>query len=259
MMKEQNLIRRTLVDMKIAIIGGTNIETLPMRYREQAVSTPYGDVVVFKGKLKEGNEVIFLSRHGVLYANDPSSINYRANIYALHQIGVTHVIGVTSVGACDYALQLGEYCLINDFLDFTKMRYASFEREHRMDLHTGMENVFSSSLNDTLEELILQHGFPYSGRVVYACMEGPRFETAAETRAMRILGGQVVGQTIIPEAPLCRDLGMEYAALGLITNYCTGMTGVVNDVVIEHVMDENREDIFDLCFDLIRRMTTYTE
>ena len=102
--------------MKIAIIGGTNIETLPMRYREQAVSTPYGDVVVFKGKLKEGNEVIFLSRHGVLYANDPGYINYRANIFALHQIGVTHVIGVTSVGACDYALQLGEYCLINDLL-----------------------------------------------------------------------------------------------------------------------------------------------
>ena len=245
--------------MKIAIIGGPNIETLPIRYREQAVSTPYGDVVVFKGKLKEGNEVIFLSRHGVLYARDPSEINYRANIYALHQIGVTHVIGITSVGACDYALHLGEYCLINDFLDFTKQRYSSFEREHRKDLHTVMDNVFSSSLNETLEELISQHGLPYSGRAVYACMEGPRFETPAEARAIRMLGGQVVGQTIIPEAPLCRDLGMEYAALGRITNYCTGMTGVVNDVVIEHVMDENREDIFDLCFDLIRRMTTYTE
>ena len=245
--------------MKIAIIGGTNIETLPMRYREQAVSTPYGDVVVFKGKLKEGNEVIFLSRHGVLYARDPGEINYRANIYALHQIGVTHVIGITSVGACDYSLHLGEYCLINDFLDFTKQRYSSFEREHRIDLHTVMDNVFSNSLNETLEELISQHGLPYSGRAVYACMEGPRFETPAEARAIRMLGGQVVGQTIIPEAPLCRDLGMEYAALGLITNYCTGMTGVVNDVVIEHVMDENRADIFDLCFDLIRRMTTYTE
>ncbi len=203
--------------------------------------------------------MIFLSRHGVLYARDPGEINYRANIYALHQIGVTHVIGITSVGACDYSLHLGEYCLINDFLDFTKQRYSSFEREHRIDLHTVMDNVFSNSLNDTLEELISQHGLPYSGRAVYACMEGPRFETPAEARAIRMLGGQVVGQTIIPEAPLCRDLGMEYAALGLITNYCTGMTGVVNDVVIEHVMDENRDDIFNLCFDLIRRMTTYSE
>lgn len=245
--------------MKIAIIGGTNIETLPIHYKEQAVSTPYGDVVVFKGKLKEGNEVIFLSRHGVLYAHDPGDINYRANIYALHQIGVTHAIGVTSVGACDYSMRLGEYCLINDFMDFTKGRAASFEREHRMALHTGMENVFSESLNTTLEELIRQHGFPYSGRAVYACLEGPRFETAAEARAIRQLGAQVVGQSIVPEAPLCRDLGMEYAAIGMITNYCTGMTGVVTDVVIEHVMDENRADIFDLCFDLIRRVTTYAE
>ena len=245
--------------MKIAIIGGTNIETLPIRYREQAVSTPYGDVVVFKGKLKEGNEVIFLSRHGILYAHDPGDINYRANVYALHQIGVTHAIGVTSVGACDYSMRLGEYCLINDFMDFTKGRPSSFEREHRPALHTGMENVFSESLNNVLEELIRQHGFPYSGRAVYACLEGPRFETAAEARALRMLGAQVVGQSIVPEAPLCRDLGIEYAALGMITNYSTGMTGVVNDVVIEHVMDENREDIFTLCFDLIRRMTTYAD
>lgn len=247
------------IEMRIAIIGGTNIETLPIRYREQAVSTPYGDVVVFRGTLKEGNEVIFLSRHGVLYAHDPGDINYRANVYALHQIGVTHAISVTSVGACDYSLRPGEYCLINDFMDFTKGRASSFEREHRATLHTGMENVFSETLNSTLEELIRQLGLPYSGRATYACTEGPRFETAAEIRALRTLGAQVVGQTVVPEAPLCRDLGIEYAALGLITNYCTGMTGVVTDVVIEHVMDENREDIFRLCFDLIRRMTTYVE
>ena len=90
-------------------------------------------------------------------------------------------------------------------------------------------------------------------------MEGPRFETAAEIRMVRALGAQVVGQSIVPEAPLCRDLGMEYASIGLITNYCTGMTRVVTDVAIEQVMDENRADIFELCFDLIRRMTTYAE
>ena len=240
--------------MKIAIIGGTSIQKLPIRYREQAVSTPYGDVVVFKGKLKEGIEVIFLSRHGVLSADDPGDINYRANVYALHQIGVTHAISVTSVGACDYSFQPGEYCLINDFIDFTKTRPSSFEREHRKALHTGMENVFSPELNEMLQELIHQHGLPYGGRAIYACTEGPRFETAAESRAMRSLGAQVVGQTIVPEAPLCRDLGIEYAAIGLVTNYCTGMTGVVNDEVIDSVMDKNRDNIFAICFDLIRRL-----
>lgn len=245
--------------MKIAIIGGTSIQKLPIRYREQAVSTPYGDVVVFKGKLKEGIEVIFLSRHGVLSADDPGDINYRANVYALYQIGVTHAISVTSVGACDYSFQPGEYCLINDFIDFTKTRPVSFEREHRKALHTVMEKVFSPALNEMLQELIHQHGLPYGGRAVYACTEGPRFETAAECRALRSLGAQVIGQTIVPEAPLCSDLGIEYAAIGLVTNYCTGMTGVVNDEVIDTVMDKNRDNIFSICFNLIRRMMIVPE
>ena len=110
----------------------------------------------------------------------PPDINYRANIYALHSLGVTHIIGLSSVGACDYSFKLGTVCLINDFIDFTKNRILSFEREHRLALHTGMEDVCSPSLSDALEQRILAHDLPYSGRAIYACTEGPRFETAAE-------------------------------------------------------------------------------
>ena len=241
--------------MKIAIIGGTNIETLPIPYHEQAVSTPYGDVIVFHGALEDGVEVIFLSRHGVLYALDPGKINYRANVYALHQLGVTHVVGATSVGTCDYTCHLGNFCLISDFLDFTKSRESSFEREHRQGLHAGMEDVFSPTLSMTLESLIREHSLPYAGRAVYACMEGPRFETAAEIRMLRMLGAQVVGMTIVPEAPLCRELGMEYAALGIVANYCTGMTDEVTDRGIGCIMADRRNDFFQLCFDLVRRLS----
>lgn len=238
--------------MKLAIIGGTNIETLPIPYREQAVSTPYGDVVVFRAALEGGNEVLFLSRHGVLYGLDPGQINYRANVFALHELGVTDVVGVTSVGTCDYTYRLGSLCLITDFLDFTRSRPASFEREHRQSLHTGMEDVFSPRLNDTLERMILARGLPYSGRTIYACTEGPRFETAAEVRMLRMLGAQVIGMTIVPEAPLCRDLGLSYTAIGIVANYCTGMTCEVTDQGIDEVMAQRRDDVFDLCFDLIR-------
>lgn len=238
--------------MKLAIIGGTNIETLPIPYREQAVSTPYGDVVVFRAALEGGNEVLFLSRHGVLYGLDPGQINYRANVFALHELGVTDVVGVTSVGTCDYTYRLGSLCLITDFLDFTRSRPASFEREHRQSLHTGMEDVFSPRLNDTLERMILARGLPYSGRTIYACTEGPRFETAAEVRMLRMLGAQVIGMTIVPEAPLCRDLGLSYTAIGIVANHCTGMTGEVTDQGIDEVMAQRRDDVFDLCFDLIR-------
>lgn len=238
--------------MKFAIIGGTNIEALPIPYREQAVSTPYGDVVVFRAEL-DGVEFLFLSRHGVLYSFDPGQINYRANIYALHCLGVTDVVGITSVGTCDYTHKLGSLCLLSDFLDFTEARPASFEREHRLSLHTGMEEVFSTTLNDKLESIILNRGMRYAGRVIYACTEGPRFETAAEVRMLRMLGAQTIGMTIVPEAPLARDLDMRYAAIGIIANYCTGMTGEVTDFGIDEVMAEHRDAVFELCFDLIRQ------
>ena len=238
--------------MQYAIIGGTNIETLPLPFREEAVSTPYGDVVVLRARLPEGNEVIFLSRHGVLYEHDPTKINYRANIYGLYKLGVTNIIGVTSVGACDYSYKVGCICLLSDFLDFTKGRPSSFERSHRQFLHTGMEDVFDPAMNDRLESLIRQHGLPYAGRAVYACAEGPRFETAAEIRMARTLGAQVTGMTIVPEAPLAKDIGIPYACVGIITNYSTGMTVRVTDADISANMKKCRADVFELCFDIIR-------
>ncbi|MDO4572573.1 MAG: MTAP family purine nucleoside phosphorylase [Clostridia bacterium] len=239
--------------MKCAIIGGTNIEAPPLPYKEEAVATPYGDVVIFRAMLDDGHEVLFRSRHGVLYSFDPPHVNYRANIYALHKLGVTHVVGITSVGACDYAYKLGSLCLLNDFLDFTQNRQSAFDREHRLHDHTGMENVFDPELNETLERLILERGISYSGRAIYACTEGPRFETAAEARMLRMLGAQIIGMTIIPEAPLARDLGMRYAAIGIIGNYCTGMSAAISDESIDEIVQGMRQQIFELCFDLIRR------
>lgn len=241
--------------MKYAIIGGTNMENPPLAYREDIVGTPYGDVVLYRGALDCGTEILFRSRHGVLYRNDPPDINYRGNIYALHQLGVTHVIGLSSVGACDYAFKLGTVCLVNDFIDLTKHRICSFNREHRLQLHTGMEDVCSPDLNDKLEQRILKAGLAYSGRAIYACTEGPRFETAAEVRMIRMLGAQITGMTLVPEAPLCRELGMQYAAIGIVSNYDTGMTSYVRDDDIGSITAKMRDDVFHLCFDLIREKT----
>ena len=241
--------------MKYAIIGGTNMEALPIPYREEAIGTPYGDVVIFRGMLDCGQEVIFRYRHGVLFRHDPPDINYRANIYAMHMLGVTHIIGLSAVGACDYGFKLGTVCLINDFIDLTKNRPVSFEREHRLALHTGMEDVCNPELNDALEQLILQRKIPYSGRAIYACVEGPRFETAAEVRMIRMLGAQIIGMTLVPEAPLARELGMNYSAIGIVTNYSTGMTSYVTDDGIGCVMNEMRDQVLDICFDLIKSKT----
>ncbi len=238
--------------MKYAIIGGNNVEALPIPYKEELIKTPYGDIVIFRGMLDCGEEVIFRYRHGVLSRHDPPDINYRANIYAMHMLGVTHIIGLSSVGACDYACKLGTLCLVSDFIDLTKSRPRSFERERRLALHTGMEDVFNPELNDALERLILEKNLPYSGRAIYCCTEGPRFETAAEVHMMRMLGAQIIGMTLVPEAPLARDLGMNYSAIGIISNYATGMMSYVTDEDISTVMGTMRAKVFDVCFDLIR-------
>lgn len=239
--------------MKFAIIGGSNIETLPIPYQEEIISTPYGDVVLFRAKLSNGIEVLFRARHGVLTPYDPSFINYRANVYALYRIGVTHIIGLTSVGSCDPTFELGSLCLLSDYIDFTRQRPMCFEREHRKFLHAPMEDVFDPEISDMLEQRIQARNLPYAGRTVYACTEGPRFETASEVRMLRGFGAQVVGMTIVPEAPLARELGLSYSAIGVVANYCTGVSSIpVADENIAEVMADTRGDVFDVCFDLIR-------
>ena len=236
--------------MQYGIIGGTYIESLPEPYTEEAVSTPYGDIVVMRKELPGGNNVYFMSRHGVLYEHEPSRINYRANIYGLYKLGVTNVIGLSSVGACDYSYKLGSLCLLSDFIDFTKERTTCFERAHRLHLHTGMEDVFDPELTDRIERAIKLRELAYSGRAIYACTEGPRFETAAEIRMLRMLGAQVVGMTIVPEAPLARSIGLKYASIGIITNYCTGMTVELRDESIRDVVRQCKSDVVDLCLTL---------
>lgn len=240
--------------MYFAIIGGTNIDTLPIPSRQETVSTPYGDVLLSRANIPDGPEFVFLIRHGASALTDHSQVNYRANIFALESVGVTDVIGITSVGACDYSYKLGTMCLLTDFLDFTKSRPSSFERKYRKSLHIGMEDVFNPALSDALEAEIGEMEIPYSGRAIYACSEGPRFETAAEIRALRMMGAQVTGSTIVPEAPLCRELEINYSAVGIIANRCTGMTSYVTDDQIDEVMASIRGRIFDLCFNTIRKM-----
>ncbi|MBQ2770247.1 MAG: MTAP family purine nucleoside phosphorylase [Clostridia bacterium] len=237
--------------MKYGIIGGTYIESIPGPYVERAVSTPYGDIVVLERQLDNGDTMYFLSRHGVMYEHEPSRINSRANVYGMYKLGVTHLIGITSVGACDYSYKLGSYCLLSDFLDFTKTRNSSFERAHRLSLHTGMEDVFDPDLTDALERAIKRRNLAYSGRGVYACIDGPRFETAAETRMLRLLGAQIVGATIVPEAPLAKSIGMRYACLAIISNHCTGMAAELRDEAIKEVVRQCRTDAVELCFDLV--------
>ncbi|HPF53959.1 MAG TPA: MTAP family purine nucleoside phosphorylase [Eubacteriales bacterium] len=237
--------------MKYAIIGGSTIEALTLPYEILHIETPYGDVDVVEACALDGTQFCFLTRSGFFDRKDACDVNYRANIFALKECGVTNIISISNVGTCDYSHKIGSSCLLCDFIDFTRGRQSSFLREHRVTKHAGMENVFDDVMNDELEALMVRDDVPYSGRVIYAGANGPRFETSAEVRMLRMLGAQVVGLTIVPEAPLAAEIGIAYASIGIISNYATGMAADLTEESIVEVVDAYKGRAFQIALKLI--------
>ena len=238
--------------MKYAIIGGKP-EDLQRPYTTATIITPYGDATLCRVQLKNGDEAVFIARHGFYDTVDARDVNYRANIFALSQYDVTHVISITAVGTCDHAHKAGQYCLISDFIDFTKHRESSFAPEHRQKKHVGMEEVFDPTLTKNIEDAIIEAGLPYSGRVVYAATDGPRFETASEVRMMRMAGAQVIGMVLVPEAILAAERDLRYAGIGIIANYATGMSRPIRDTDIDEVGDSKKTTAIHMLLDFIEK------
>lgn len=240
--------------MKFAIIGCNTEDAITIPHRSEVVTTPYGNVQIIHAQPKEGQEIILLTRHSLSLVEDAYETNYRANIFALYLCGVTHIISISIAGTCDYTQRLGSFCLISDFVDFTRLRECSFRREHRLISHAGMDDIFDSDLNDALEATIKAMGIPYSGRSVYACTDGPRYETASEVRMMRMIGAQVLGVILVPEAPLSRELNMKYASIGIIARYATGMDSDITDADLLRISAQHKGKALEVALATVERL-----
>lgn len=227
----------------IGIIGGTGVYEImddADGINKKVVDTPFGDspeISLFK---LNGVDVAFIPRHKTNHNTPPHMINYRANIWALKELGVKKIIATNSVGSLDLDLGPGTIAIPNDFLDFTKMRNSTFYDNNVV--HIDVTHPYC----DTVREAIISSGNVHDGGV-YVCTEGPRFETSAEIRMFQKLGGTVVGMTGLPEAVLARELEMCYSSICLISNYCAGITD--KELTIEEVfeiMDSRKEDIINL-------------
>ncbi|MGH9304960.1 MAG: MTAP family purine nucleoside phosphorylase, partial [Acidimicrobiales bacterium] len=179
----------------------------------------------------------FVPRHGSSHSVAPSKINYRANLWALHHIGVTRLITVCVVGSLREDLAPGGLLLVDQFLDLTKGRRADtfFDGPDEV-CHTDMTYPYSSILRELLMAAGEREVIDLVPTGTYACLEGPRFETAAEARMARILGGDVVGMTGYPEVALARELDMEICTVAVVSNFAPGVAGntvSVGDVVAE--------------------------
>lgn len=211
--------------MRIAIIGGTGVdsETLLGSTRSLQVSTPYGPVVLQQGHSQE-EPIYFLARHGTHHSVPPHRVNYRANIWALHHLGVEAILATAAVGGLHRQITPGDLVIVDSFMDFTSGRPSTFfDGDDARVVHVDMTQPYCP----TLRRALLAAGESASTRLhprgCYVCTNGPRYETPSEVAAFAKLGGDVVGMTGLPEVVLARELGLCYASVALVTNFGAGL------------------------------------
>lgn len=213
---------KKLKKVKIAIIGGTGFENLLENTRRLRLGTPYGISPPLRVGKISGRNVVFLPRHGPDHSVPPHRINYRANIYALYELGVQRILATNAVGAINLNFKPSDIVVPHDFVDFTKLRSATFYDEAPV-THIDVSQPYCPEIRKLLIETAKKLGFHVWDKTVIVCTEGPRYETPAEIKMFRHLGCDVVGMTGIPESVLARELEMCYASICYVSNMAAGM------------------------------------
>ncbi len=219
------------------IIGGTGLtqlENLEIIQR-QLVRTPYGDAsqpLIF-GKIA-GQDVVFLARHGGGHTIPPHEINYRANIWALHSVGVKNLLAVAAVGGISSQLKTGDIVLPDQIVDYTHGRDNTYHDGIELPVrHIDFTEPYASDLRVLCKKSAKNIKLDIHDGGVYACVQGPRLETAAEINRYETDGATIIGMTGMPEAALARELGIYYAALCPVANAAAGRGDSKNGISYE--------------------------
>ena len=208
-------------DVEIGIFGGTGIydSGLLENAQEVEIDTPYGKpsdtitVGVFKGR-----KIAFLPRHGKKHTIPPHLINFRANIWAFKELGVTRIIAPSAVGSLKEEVEPSHFALPTQFLDFTKSRKGTFSEEGNV-IHISVADPFCPELHSTILKVVEDQDLKIHKECTYVCIEGPRFSTKAESKFYRTTGADIIGMTLVPECQLAREAQMCYASISTVTDY----------------------------------------
>lgn len=232
---------------EIAVIGGTGFYKFLDNTTEIKVNTPYGFTsdLISLGSLS-GRRIAFLPRHGRQHQYPPHMVNYRANLWALRQLGVTRVLGPCAVGSLQPDVHPGDFVFCDQFVDRTTGRKDTF--------YDGPQTVHLSSADPYCQELrkigiqaAKELDLPYHSDGTMVVIQGPRFSTRAESKWFSSMGWKVVNMTGYPEVMLARELGMCYLNVSLITDYDVGLEGradikpVTAEEVTEVFMEHNEK------------------
>ena len=205
----------------LGIIGGSGIYDLPgiEDVREERIDTPWGEPSdVLRIGRAGGSEVVFLPRHGRGHRLPPSEINYRANIDALKQLGVTDLVSFSACGSYREELSPGTFVLVDNFVDRTVRRESSFFGAGCV-AHVSFAHPVGPVLQDMVARAAEAEAIPFRRGGTAVCMEGPQFSTLAESRLYRSWDAHVIGMTNMPEAKLAREAEICYATMALVTDY----------------------------------------
>lgn len=223
----------------LAIIGGTGLTqlaNLEITHR-QVIRTPYGEPsgpLTF-GTIRE-HEVVFIARHGYGHTIPPHLVNYRANLWALHDQGARRVIAVSAVGGIREDLPPGTLVVPDQIIDYTHGRaFTFFDGNDQAVTHIDFTRPYSDSVRGELLAAAQHAGINCVDGGVYAATQGPRLDTVAEVNRYQRDGADMAGMTGMPEAALARELGLDYATIAVVVNPAAGRGSSVSQIALEQI------------------------
>jgi 5'-methylthioadenosine phosphorylase len=238
---------------EIGIIGGSGVYDISMlRHAEEIkVYTPYGDTSdrVTLGDFG-GRKVAFIPRHGKGHTIPPHKVNYRANIWALKELGVCRIIAASAVGSLQPEIEPGQIVFPDQFIDMTKKRETTFYDGGQV-AHVSLADPFCPEMRDVA---LAQGGalsLPFHIKGTYVCIEGPRFSTRAESALFKSWGAHVIGMTLVPEVNLAREKSMCYMTVAMVTDYDVWANRPVSAQEVVETLGHNAEKVQRLLASLI--------
>ncbi|MFA5786691.1 MAG: S-methyl-5'-thioadenosine phosphorylase [Actinomycetota bacterium] len=243
----------------VGVFGGSGFYSLLEGAREYSISTPYGppsDAVTI-GEI-QGIPVAFLPRHGRHHSLPPHRINYRANLWAMKELGVTRILGPCAAGSLQPHVQPGDFVVCDQLVDRTNARADTFY-DGDVTTHISTADPYCPVMRQLTVSTARELRINVHEGGTMVVIQGPRFSTRAESKWFREAGWEVINMTGYPEAVLARELEICYANVSLITDYDSGLEGLPDVAPVSHdqviqVFNDNNARLRDLIFSLISKL-----
>ena len=247
---------------KLGIIGGSGLYKMEgfQKTKWKKINTPWGkpsDKVLLARLDKE--EICFIPRHAIGHKINPTNINFRANIDAMKQLGVTDIISVSAVGSLKENLEPGKFVIVDQFIDRTFSRVKTFF-DSEIVAHVSMAKPTSPGLSNCCEAALKKLKIEYQKGGTYIVMEGPQFSTLAESNLYRSWGADVIGMTNMPEAKLAREAEIRYSTVAMVTDYdCWHPDHEEVDVsMVIQTLQKNAANAQNMIKEIIKTFKDYT-